>query len=221
MAPAWLSVPSAAALSLLDGRRPREWEWLPLRTACPSGGRRVPCRRPRTTGFSVAAQRRLVAAAAAMEMNPGAGEKEADAPFIEEMRAAAMRLHSRDQARDGTKEAPLEPPVAKWQTTVEGYLRFLVDSKLVFQTLEAIVDRAAVPWCECSAVRCGAVLLFSSVRCVLADTPTFDTCFQMPSSGILVWRDRSRSAGIWNGSGIKVTQFRNHLLQELRTLPFW
>jgi heme oxygenase (biliverdin-producing, ferredoxin) len=160
MAPAWLSVPSAAALSLLDGRRPREWEWLPLRTACPSGGRRVrvPCRRPRTTGFSVAAQRRLVVAAAAMEMTPAAGEKEADAPFTEEMRAAAMRLHSRDQARDGKKEAPLEPPVAKWQTTVEGYLRFLVDSKLVFQTLEAIVDRAVVPWCECSAV-----LLFSSV----------------------------------------------------------
>jgi heme oxygenase (biliverdin-producing, ferredoxin) len=65
-------------------------------------------------------------------MTPAAGEKDVDAPFTEEMRAAAMRLHSRDQARDGTKEAPLEPPAAKWQTTVEGYLRFLVDSKLVF-----------------------------------------------------------------------------------------
>jgi len=80
---------------------------------------------------------------------------EVGTPFMEEMRAAAMRLHSRDQAaRDGKKEAqaPMEPPIAKWQPTVEGYLRFLVDSKLVFETLEAIVDRAAIPWCQCSAI---------------------------------------------------------------------
>jgi heme oxygenase (biliverdin-producing, ferredoxin) len=58
-----------------------------------------------------------------------------------------MRLHTKDQAREGEKE-PQAPPVAKWEPSVEGYLRFLVDSKLVFQTLEDIVGRAAVPWCE-------------------------------------------------------------------------
>jgi len=88
-------------------------------------------------------------------------------PFIEEMRAAAMRLHSRDQAaRDGKEEAqaPMEPPIAKWQPTVEGYLRFLVDSKLVFETLEAIVDRAAVPWCQCTATLLLPACFFAVVK---------------------------------------------------------
>ncbi|PUZ60041.1 hypothetical protein GQ55_4G091300 [Panicum hallii var. hallii] len=98
--------------------------------------------RPRTGFLVVAASRRLVAAAAA----PAASAAERDKPFIEEMRAAAMRLHTRDQDRGGEKEAPMEPPVDKWEPTVEGYLRFLVDSKLVFETLEAVVHRAAVPW---------------------------------------------------------------------------
>ncbi|KAL5656908.1 hypothetical protein ACJX0J_030071, partial [Zea mays] len=64
-------------------------------------------------------------------MTPATGEKDVDAPFTEEMRAAAMRLHSRDQARDGTKEAPLEPPVAKWQTTVEGTIPLLLLRRLL------------------------------------------------------------------------------------------
>ncbi|XP_066378561.1 heme oxygenase 1, chloroplastic-like [Miscanthus floridulus] len=140
MAPAWLSAPRAA-VSLLDGTPASRFRSEP------------PARvvavvfRPRTTGVSVAAQRRVVAVAT--ETAPAARGDEVGTPFMEEMRAAAMRLHSRDQAaRDGKKEAqaPMEPPIAKWQPTVEGYLRFLVDSKLVFETLEAIVDRAAIPW---------------------------------------------------------------------------
>ena len=83
----------------------------------------------------------MVAAAAATAEKAGK-------PFVEEMRVAAMRLHTRDQARDGKKEAPMEPPIAKWQPTVQGYLGFLVDSKLVFETLEAVVGRAAIPWCN-------------------------------------------------------------------------
>lgn len=96
---------------------------------------------------AVTAQRRLVAAAAATEMAPAASGEEGSKPFVEEMRAVAMKLHTKDQAREGEKE-PEAPPVAKWEPSVEGYLRFLVDSKLVFQTLEDIVERAAVPWCE-------------------------------------------------------------------------
>lgn len=64
--------------------------------------------------------------------------------FVEEMRAVAMKLHTRDQAKEGEKE-PEGKPVAKWEPTVEGYLRFLVDSKVVYDALESIVDEAACP----------------------------------------------------------------------------
>jgi heme oxygenase len=110
----------------------------------------------------------MVAAAAATEMAPAArGEGDGGKPFVEEMRAVAMRLHTKDQAREGEKE-PQAPPVNRWEPTAEGYLRFLVDSKLVFQTLEDIVDRAAVPWCECPQPQTPfAVGLPSSVSCFL------------------------------------------------------
>ncbi|OEL32091.1 Heme oxygenase 1, chloroplastic [Dichanthelium oligosanthes] len=139
MARAWLSVPRALSLDRAPSScfRPE-----------PPAARVVPVMvRTATVVVSVAAQRRLVAVAAATKMAPAAsGEEPAGKTFIEEMRATAMRMHTRDQSRDGEKEAPLEPPVAKWEPTVEGYLRFLVDIKLVFETLEAVVDRAAVPW---------------------------------------------------------------------------
>ncbi|PSS13850.1 Heme oxygenase [Actinidia chinensis var. chinensis] len=64
--------------------------------------------------------------------------------FVEEMRFVAMKLHTRDQAKEGEKESE-GPPVAKWNPTVDGYLRFLVDSKLVYDTLEGIVEKAAFP----------------------------------------------------------------------------
>lgn len=70
-----------------------------------------------------------------------------DRGFVDEMRAVAMRLHTRDQAKEGEKEADA-PPVAKWEPSVERYLRFLVDSKLVYDTLETIVQEAAYPCCK-------------------------------------------------------------------------
>ncbi|RWR83101.1 heme oxygenase 1, chloroplastic [Cinnamomum micranthum f. kanehirae] len=69
------------------------------------------------------------------------GEKKG---FVEEMRFVAMKLHTRDQAKEGEKE-PDTQPVAKWEPSIEGYLRFLVDSKVVYDTLESIVDKAAYP----------------------------------------------------------------------------
>ncbi|KAI4376665.1 hypothetical protein MLD38_014403 [Melastoma candidum] len=68
--------------------------------------------------------------------------------FVEEMRFVAMKLHTREQAKEGEKEvkSPEENSVMKWEPTVEGYLRFLVDSKLVYDTLERIVDNAAFPF---------------------------------------------------------------------------
>lgn len=68
--------------------------------------------------------------------------------FVEEMRFVAMKLHTRDQAKEGEKEDPDTAPVAKWEPTIEGYLRFLVDSKLVYDTLERIVEKASSPWCK-------------------------------------------------------------------------
>ncbi|EMS53412.1 hypothetical protein TRIUR3_08609 [Triticum urartu] len=97
------------------------------------GARRVP-------GISVQihSQRRRMAAAAAR------GHEGAGKTFVEEMRAAAMRMHTKDQASEGEKE--LEgPSLNELEPNLEAYLRFLVDSKLIFQTLENIVDRAAVP----------------------------------------------------------------------------
>ncbi|XP_037487800.1 heme oxygenase 1, chloroplastic-like [Triticum dicoccoides] len=100
------------------------------------GARRVP-------GISVqihSQRRRIVAAAAVARGDEGAGKT-----FVEEMRAAAMRMHTKDQTSEGEKE--LEgPSLNELEPNLEAYLRFLVDSKLIFQTLENIVDRAAVPW---------------------------------------------------------------------------
>lgn len=64
--------------------------------------------------------------------------------FVEEMRFVAMKLHTKDQAKEGEKE-PQGKPVAKWEPRIEGYLQFLVDSKLVYDTLEGIMDKAAFP----------------------------------------------------------------------------
>lgn len=67
--------------------------------------------------------------------------------FVEEMKFASMKLHTKEQAKHGEKPVtqPEERSVAKWEPTTEGYLRFLVDSKLVFDTLDKMVDHAAFP----------------------------------------------------------------------------
>ncbi|PKA64676.1 Heme oxygenase 1, chloroplastic [Apostasia shenzhenica] len=100
------------------------------------GRRRLSSPRLRTT---------VVVSATATEMprKPRSGEEEKG--FVDEMRAVAMKLHTRDQAKEGEKE-PEGEPVARWEPTVEGYLRFLVDSKVVFDTLESIVAESACPW---------------------------------------------------------------------------
>ncbi|CAA7403191.1 unnamed protein product [Spirodela intermedia] len=64
--------------------------------------------------------------------------------FVEEMRFVAMRLHTRDQAKEGEKESDAQP-IGKWQPSIDGYLRFLVDSKLVYDTLDSILEKAVYP----------------------------------------------------------------------------
>ena len=57
-----------------------------------------------------------------------------------EMRAYAMKLHTRDQApREGQQKA--EKPFTAWEPKRENYLQFLVDSLVVYETLDNIVAR--------------------------------------------------------------------------------
>ena len=59
-----------------------------------------------------------------------------------------MKLHTPKQAPgEGQKaeKAPQEQPVAQWTPTREGYLSFLVQSQLVYQTLEEIMASGSHP----------------------------------------------------------------------------
>ncbi|MED6160050.1 Heme oxygenase 1, variant 2 [Stylosanthes scabra] len=89
----------------------------------------------------------LVSATAAAETSNKKRYPGESKGFVEEMRFVAMKLHTRDQAKEGEKPVtePEEKPVAKWEPTVDGYLKFLVDSKLVYDTLEKIIDEAPYP----------------------------------------------------------------------------
>uniref|UniRef100_A0A0E0E3M4 heme oxygenase (biliverdin-producing) n=1 Tax=Oryza meridionalis TaxID=40149 RepID=A0A0E0E3M4_9ORYZ len=150
MAPAAasLTAPNALAatsLPFLHGRKSGVGcGGVSVHAGAPSPSRAVAVVARRLWGSASSSRRMVVAAATAAEMAPAASWEEGK-PFVEEMRAVAMRLHTKDQAKEGEKESQA-PPVARWEPSVDGYLRFLVDSKLVFETLETIVDRAAVPW---------------------------------------------------------------------------
>ncbi|KAG6503231.1 hypothetical protein ZIOFF_035542 [Zingiber officinale] len=88
--------------------------------------------------------RTMVVTATTAEM-PKKRQASRDRSFVDEMWTVAMRLHTKDQAKEGEKESK-SPPVAKWEPSIEGYLRFLVDSKIVYDTLETIIQKAAYPW---------------------------------------------------------------------------
>jgi heme oxygenase len=73
----------------------------------------------------------------AVRMQAPATEK-APKSFVQtEMRSAAMKLHTRDQSKEGEQAA--EKPVAKWEPGRAEYLQFLVDSRHVYQCFEDIV----------------------------------------------------------------------------------
>eukprot|EP00188_Purpureofilum_apyrenoidigerum_P001733 Plantae.Rhodophyta-Purpureofilum_apyrenoidigerum.ctg19822.p1 GENE.Plantae.Rhodophyta-Purpureofilum_apyrenoidigerum.ctg19822~~Plantae.Rhodophyta-Purpureofilum_apyrenoidigerum.ctg19822.p1 ORF type:complete len:254 (+),score=48.64 Plantae.Rhodophyta-Purpureofilum_apyrenoidigerum.ctg19822:78-839(+) len=59
--------------------------------------------------------------------------------FVEEMRFVAMRLHTRDQAKEGEQEKSALP-INEWKPKKEDYLQFLVDSKYVYDYMEGIVE---------------------------------------------------------------------------------
>lgn len=68
-----------------------------------------------------------------------AEKAEKEKGFINEMRKVAMKLHTREQApKEGGTAAPAKPQA--WVPTREGYLKFLVESKAVYDALEAAVQ---------------------------------------------------------------------------------
>lgn len=68
---------------------------------------------------------------------------EKDRGFIAEMRKVAMKLHTKEQApREGGVEAP--KPQA-WAPTREGYLRFLAESKVVYDTFAQLLHDSKHP----------------------------------------------------------------------------
>jgi len=69
-------------------------------------------------------------------------EKRAPPSFINgPLRRAAMKLHTRDQAKEG--EQPAQTPFTKWAPGLADFMQFLVDSKHVFETLERCVNETA------------------------------------------------------------------------------
>lgn len=73
-----------------------------------------------------------------------AASKRCTGGFVDEMRSIAMKLHTKDQSKEGEKETQGKP-WPKWEPTIDGYLKFLVDSKLVYDTLDKILDQADFP----------------------------------------------------------------------------
>lgn len=75
---------------------------------------------------------------------------------MEEMRFVAMKLHNNkvsnkndsDEEEGDDKMSGSDNEEGTWQPGIEGFLKYLVDSKLVFQTLERIVDESDSVSCE-------------------------------------------------------------------------
>lgn len=61
--------------------------------------------------------------------------------FVGEMYQSSMKLHKGGQkaSKEKKKKAAEEKPFPKWEYTREGFLRFLVESKLVYNALENII----------------------------------------------------------------------------------
>lgn len=58
--------------------------------------------------------------------------------FVEEMRFVAMKLHTKDQAKEGQQEESVLP-INEWSPKMTDYLQFLVDSKDVYDYMEGVI----------------------------------------------------------------------------------
>mmetsp|Transcript_42670 Transcript_42670/g.74950 ORF Transcript_42670/g.74950 Transcript_42670/m.74950 type:complete len:342 (+) Transcript_42670:77-1102(+) len=117
-----------------------------LRTPQPVAGWQltVPSAGSRMRHQLVRPRRSLPARHRAAVMYPGMAKK-LTGGFVDEMRMVAMKMHTREQApKEGKKEATevQQKPVKQWQPTAEGYLKFLVESKVVYDCMEALMAEA-------------------------------------------------------------------------------
>lgn len=75
--------------------------------------------------------------------------------IVEEMRFVTMKLRNNENSKKGEEEGAEmredegavpsssgDDDVAAWQPSMDGFLKYLVDSKLVFDTLERIIDES-------------------------------------------------------------------------------
>ena len=69
----------------------------------------------------------------------GSDRRPGEKGFVEEMRFVAMKLHTREQApKEGEKKPepkPEQQPMQKWEPTKEKYLKFLVESKAMYEAM--------------------------------------------------------------------------------------
>eukprot|EP00276_Gloeochaete_wittrockiana_P008758 CAMPEP_0184652116 /NCGR_PEP_ID=MMETSP0308-20130426/9789_1 /TAXON_ID=38269 /ORGANISM="Gloeochaete witrockiana, Strain SAG 46.84" /LENGTH=293 /DNA_ID=CAMNT_0027086791 /DNA_START=78 /DNA_END=959 /DNA_ORIENTATION=- len=74
----------------------------------------------------------------------GNGQSSGPLTFVDEMRAIAMKLHTKSQAKEGeAKEDSI--PLSEWRPTKDNYVQFLVDSQLMYNTIEDIMTKASKP----------------------------------------------------------------------------
>jgi heme oxygenase (biliverdin-producing, ferredoxin) len=76
-----------------------------------------------------------------LHMHGGAATPDPNAPYSfvnTDMRAYAMKLHTREQLRPQGAPTPTPVAVAKWEPARINYVQFLVDSLVVFETMEQL-----------------------------------------------------------------------------------
>lgn len=59
--------------------------------------------------------------------------------FMQELRTVAMDMHTKDQSKEGKRDTTALP-FAEWTYTLEGFIRFLAESVLVYDALESIIE---------------------------------------------------------------------------------
>lgn len=97
----------------------------------------VAAARPRPRVLAAAPRRLAICAAAAESTTFGT--------FLEELRDYSMKLHTRSQApKEG--RAPEKKEQKPFAPTREGFLRFMVESKVVYDTFEDIMHQAPVEY---------------------------------------------------------------------------
>lgn len=125
-----------------------------------------------------AVRRQALARAVASENKVSAP---ADKPYSfvqDDLRAYAMKLHTRDQApKEGQQKA--EKPFTQWQVQLSQYVQFLVDSLAVYDTFEQIV--AAEP--QLASLRNSGLERGTALRQDLAFLLEYDPSLTVPLCG--------------------------------------